>query len=110
MQSPDRDESKGFNQFFNLSPSGFKNRLQSKFDSAVDKYGSEQIALLMEQARYFEIDGRKFEFEDEDEVFSREGPCESRNLQNGHSACLCCESKFKSAKSAHYWLVHCNAK
>lgn len=57
----------------------------------------------MDEVRYFVIDRKRYEFDDEDQIFYRECPVESRNLENGHSACLCCETKFKSAKSAHYW-------
>eukprot|EP00347_Sterkiella_histriomuscorum_P019671 403340731 len=86
-------------ELFNLTSSAKKNQNKQQKDS----YGSNNlISTLMEEVRYFMIDRKRFEFDDEDQIFYRESPMESRNLENGHSSCLCCETKFKSAKSANY--------
>ncbi|CDW79865.1 UNKNOWN [Stylonychia lemnae] len=60
------------------------------------------ISNLMEEVKYFEIDRRRFQFDDEDPIFYREYATPSRNQSNGHNGCMCCETQFKSAKSPQY--------
>lgn len=57
----------------------------------------------MEEAKYFLIGDKKFQFYDNDIIFKAERPAERVNIEDGFSECLCCELKFKSAKNVSYW-------
>lgn len=57
----------------------------------------------MEEARYFMIDRKKYEFDDNDPIFQREQAAVSRNLENGYNKCMCCDTLFKNIKQVHYW-------
>jgi len=57
----------------------------------------------MEETKYFVIDRKRYAFDPEDPIFTRDRAAESRNLENGYNKCMCCDAIFKNIKHVHYW-------
>ncbi len=55
---------------------------------------------MMEESKYFVVGNKRFIFDDKDHIFYSDE--KAPELTNSDS-CLCCDHKFKSTKSVHYW-------
>lgn len=57
----------------------------------------------MEEAKFFTIGQKKFEFKDKDPIFRAEKAAQKVNIEDGYDSCICCDSKFKNIKSVLNW-------
>jgi hypothetical protein len=88
----------------NEDPSFFAafERKQSAFERSASNY--DLVKTMLGEAKFFNIDGRRFEFSEVDPIFKRESSCPPKhNTQTNDRKCSCCDAEFKSAKSKFNW-------
>ncbi len=56
----------------------------------------------MEESKYFTVDGRKYEYDEVDEIFFLTQAVPSKN-STGSNKCQTCAVEFKSTKQVSYW-------
>ena len=76
---------------------------RTAFEYGLQAAETDIIKSLTQEAKYFVIDHKKFEFQSNEAIFYLDQATPSKNIENGRSLCAVCDMQFKNLKQVFYW-------